>query len=51
MIALQSQVSLLPYNSFAVDAQADFFVEVKNEQDILDLISMDVFATQTHLIL
>lgn len=44
-------VSLKPYNTFAVDVQADFFVEIKNEQEIYDLISTDVFATQPHLIL
>lgn len=48
---IQEQVSLKPYNTFAVDVQADFFVEVYTEQDIFDLISTDVFATHPHLIL
>ncbi|MCX6824459.1 MAG: UDP-N-acetylmuramate dehydrogenase [candidate division SR1 bacterium] len=51
MIEIQKNISLKPYNTFAVDVQADFFAEVKNEQDILDLISTDIFATQPHLIL
>jgi len=51
MIDIHQQISLKPYNTFAVDVQADFFVEVKNEQDILDLISTDVFTTQPRLIL
>jgi UDP-N-acetylmuramate dehydrogenase len=51
MIDIHKHISLKPYNTFAVDVQADFFVEVKHEQDILDLISTDVFATQPHLIL
>lgn len=48
---IQEQVSLKPYNTFAVDVQADFFVEVYTEQDIFDLISTDIFATHPHLIL
>lgn len=51
MIDIHKHISLKPYNTFAVDVQADFFVEVQNEQDIFDLISTDVFATQPRLIL
>ncbi len=51
MIEIQKNISLKPYNTFAVDVQADFFVEVKDEQDIFYLISTDVFASQPHLIL
>jgi len=47
---IQKNISLKPYNTFAVDVQADFFVEMKDEQEIFDLISTDVFATQPHLI-
>jgi UDP-N-acetylmuramate dehydrogenase len=43
--------SLKLYNTFAVDVQANFFAEVKNEQEIFDLISTDVFVTQSHFIL
>jgi len=48
---IQKNISLQPYNTFAVDVQADFFAEIKHEQDILDLISNDIFSTQSHLIL
>ncbi len=51
MIDIQKNISLKPYNTFAVDVQADFFVEVKNEQEIFDLIWMDVFSSHEHLIL
>jgi len=51
MITIANNISLKPYNTFAVDIQADFFVEVKDEQEILDLISMDVFTHYPHLIL
>ncbi|MEI6774499.1 MAG: hypothetical protein WCL18_07100 [bacterium] len=48
---IQEHVSLKPYNTFAVDVQADFFVEVHNEKEVFDLISTDVFSTQPRLIL
>ena len=48
---IQKYISLKSYNTFAVDVQADFFVEIKDEQEIFDLISTDVFASQPHLIL
>ena len=48
---IQEHISLKPYNTFAVDAQADFFVELHNKQEIFDLISHDVFTMQPHLIL
>ncbi len=51
MIEIQKNISLKPYTTFAVDAKADFFVELHNEQDIFDLIWTDIFATQPRLIL
>lgn len=48
---LRQNISLKPYNTFAVDVQADFFVEIYNEQYIFDLISSDVFSTYPHFIL
>lgn len=48
---IQKNISLQPYNTFAVDVQADFFCEIHNEQEIFELISTEIFATQPHLIL
>lgn len=48
---IKKNISLKPYNTFAVDVQTNFFCEVKDEQDIFDLISTDVFATHPRLIL
>jgi len=48
---IQQHISLKPYNTFAVDVKADFFVDVHDEQEIFDLISTEIFATQPHLIL
>lgn len=50
IMEIQEHVSLKPYNTFAVDVLADFFVEVHNEQEIFDLISNDVFTKYPHLI-
>lgn len=44
-------ISLKPYTTFALDVHADFFVDITQEQDIYDLISSDIFATQPHIIL
>ncbi len=51
MIGIQENVSLKYYNTFAVPVQADFFVEIMNEQEIFDLISDDIFTSQQRLIL
>lgn len=51
MLEIQKDISLKPYNTFAVDIHADYFVEIHHEQDLFDLISTDVFASQPHLIL
>jgi UDP-N-acetylmuramate dehydrogenase len=48
---IQKNISVKPYNTFAVDIQADFFCELKDEHEIFDLISNDIFASQSHLIL
>ena len=48
---IQQNISLKPYNTFAVDVQADFFVEITQEQEIFDLISTDIFAQSPRLIL
>jgi UDP-N-acetylenolpyruvoylglucosamine reductase len=48
---IQENVSLLDYNTFHVDVKARFFVDIKEEEEVLDLISQDVWATQPRLIL
>jgi len=34
---LQQHISLLPYNTFGIDVQADYFAEVNNTDDLKDL--------------
>lgn len=48
---IQEHISLKPYNTFAVDVQARYFVDIHNEHELFDLISSDVFATQPRLVL
>lgn len=51
MMDIQRNVSLRPYTTFAVDVTADWFVDLKQAQDILDLCKSDIFASSPHIIL
>lgn len=51
MLNIQKDISLKPYTTFGVDVKAAYFVDIITEQDIMDLISTDIFKTQPHLIL
>lgn len=48
---IQNDISLKPYNTFQIDTKAAFFVEIKNEEDIKNLISNEVRTSYPHLIL
>jgi UDP-N-acetylmuramate dehydrogenase len=48
---IQENFSLKNYNTFQVDAKAKLFVEVKDEEEIKDLISNDARTSNPHLIL
>ncbi|MDD2536896.1 MAG: UDP-N-acetylmuramate dehydrogenase [Candidatus Absconditabacteria bacterium] len=51
MIDIQSDVSLLPYNTFQVDVQAKYFVDIHQEEDLEELFETGIFAKEKHLIL
>lgn len=51
MLNIQKDVSLKPYTTFGVEVKAAYLVEITHEQDILDLISTEIFTTHPHLIL
>ena len=51
MIDIQEHVSLEKYNTFQINAKARFFVEIKNIEDIQDLISNDVRTHYPHIII
>jgi len=48
---IQENISLKKYNTFQIDAKAAFFVEVKNNEDIQQLVSNEVWTRYPHLIL
>lgn len=51
MIQFQKNVSLKPYNTFGIDVSAQFFCEVSNEQEVLELLLSDEFKQNTCLFL
>ncbi|MDR2190650.1 MAG: hypothetical protein LBP53_05725 [Candidatus Peribacteria bacterium] len=51
MLSFQSQLSLLPYNTFHVDVQAKYFVEITSKEELLELFSSDLFQKEKKLIL
>jgi UDP-N-acetylmuramate dehydrogenase len=40
---IEENVSLKPFNTFGIEAKARYFVEVKTDAEILDLIKNDIF--------
>lgn len=48
---MQRDVSLKPYTTFAVDVTASWFVTIEQENDILELIHSEIFASYPHIIL
>ncbi len=51
MLEIRKNISLRPFTTFAVEATADYFVELHDEQEIYDLISEPIFQTHPHLLL
>ena len=48
---IQENISLKDYNTFHVDVKAKFFVEIKSEEDILELMKSDVRKNNKRLVL
>jgi UDP-N-acetylmuramate dehydrogenase len=48
---IQSNISLLPFNTFHIEAKAKYFAEVNSLEDILALQAEEVFKTNNKLIL
>ncbi len=40
MPALQQHISLKPYNTFSIQVNADFFVDIKEESDLSELFNL-----------
>ncbi|MBY0542039.1 MAG: FAD-binding protein, partial [Sphingobacteriaceae bacterium] len=48
---IQENVSLKPHNTFAIDVKAKFFVEVKNELDLKEVLSTEIARQHKLLVL
>ena len=51
MPTLQENISLKPYNTFGVEAKAKYFVEAKNENDLLEIFENNTAKTEKLLVL
>lgn len=48
---IETNKSLLPYNTFRIDVKAKYFVEVSSKEDMLELISTEEFKTNKRFVL
>lgn len=51
MSSIREGVSLLPYNTFGIEALCDFFTEIRSIDDFRNLIHNPVYRQQPHLII
>jgi UDP-N-acetylmuramate dehydrogenase len=51
MLNMQSNVSLLPYNTFHIDVQAKYFVELHSEEELQELFATEIFKQEKKLML
>jgi UDP-N-acetylmuramate dehydrogenase len=51
MLNIQSHVSLKPYNTFGIDANARYWVEISQEEDLQTLLQLSEFIETPKLIL
>ncbi|GAB4004912.1 UDP-N-acetylmuramate dehydrogenase [Spirosoma migulaei] len=51
MLNIQSHVSLKPYNTFRIDANARYWVEISNEEDLQTLLQLSDYIDTPKLIL
>lgn len=50
-IKIKENFSLKKYNTFGVDVKAKYFVEIKKEQDLIDLFNMEIIKGIDYLVL
>ena len=51
MISIEKNISLLPFNTFGIDAKAKLFCIVHSVADVQSLIQSDVFKKEKHFVL
>ena len=50
-MTISANISLKPYNTFGIDAEAKFFTSIQSIQNIQELLKSDEYKTNEHLIL
>jgi UDP-N-acetylenolpyruvoylglucosamine reductase len=48
---IESNITLKPYNTLQIPAIAKYFVTIKNESDIIELMQTDLRKEEKHYIL
>lgn len=51
MLNLKHNISLKPYNTFGIEANASDFIEISNQEELEELIKSGILADKRHLIL
>jgi UDP-N-acetylmuramate dehydrogenase len=51
MLSIEDNVDLFPFNTFHITANARYFVHIRAVEELIDLLSADVFKTNKRLIL
>lgn len=51
MLTLQKNISLKPYNTFGIEAKADFYVEIHSLEDIKEIYENEIYKNYDKLIL
>lgn len=51
MLNLEHNISLKPYNTFGIEAVASDFVEIRNQDELEELIKSGILADKEHLVL
>ena len=51
MIKIEENVNLKPYNTFGITASARYFCKIHTEDELLELLSTDLYKNERHLIL
>lgn len=51
MLQFKENISLKPFNTFGIDVNTKYFIEIFSENDLILLLKSDIFNTHSHLIL
>jgi UDP-N-acetylenolpyruvoylglucosamine reductase len=51
MLHIQQNVSLLKYNTFKIDAKTKYFVIIKSQEDIYELVQSEEFTKNKRFLL